>query len=110
MVLIVGRNSATRRQQKNHPDRQGIGELQILVPVSQVLVLSFPWIVIYTRLLQDFHSLCISVSRAANVTNKLARAAEELAWICSIFAVISRYSGCKNIAWIPECQRGKFGK
>jgi hypothetical protein len=37
MVLIVGRKSATRRQQKNQPDRQGIGELQILLPVSQGL-------------------------------------------------------------------------
>jgi hypothetical protein len=43
MVLIVGRKSATRRQQKNHADRQGIGELQALV--SQALGLLFPFVI-----------------------------------------------------------------
>jgi hypothetical protein len=42
MVLNVGRDSAIRRQQKNDPDRQGIGELQILVAVSHTLGLLFP--------------------------------------------------------------------
>src|SRR5437660_5889926 len=52
MVLIVGCKSAARRQQKNHADRQGIDELQILVAVSQVLGLLFSMLGIHTRSLQ----------------------------------------------------------
>jgi hypothetical protein len=40
MVISVLRDSATRRQQKNDSDRQDIGELQMLVPVSQALASS----------------------------------------------------------------------
>src|SRR5207245_10954593 len=52
MVRIVGRANATRRQQKDDPDRQGTGELQIPVPVSHALGPLFSMFVVNTTSLQ----------------------------------------------------------